>query len=154
MGSNIESIKSMMEYNKNTTIDEFESIEFGKYFKYENDDKKYPIEFVILEKDETNRQALLVSKNVIDCIPYNEDGNSCTWEDSSIRKFLNEDFINIAFSEEEKQKILDMTLINSNNEFYDMKVMGGNNTYDKIFCLSVNECIGFFNIDIREKSDF
>ena len=40
-----------------------------------------------------------------------------TWRDSTLRKWLNNDFINEAFSEEEKKLIPKVTIINDDNPF-------------------------------------
>ena len=59
----------------------------------------------------------------------NEDKQGyITWEESSLRAWLNEKFMNRAFSDEEKEKINITELVNQ-----------GNNTSDKIFLLSAAE---------------
>ena len=42
----------------------------------------------------------------LECLPFNEDGDS-SWEDSSLREWLNGDFYEEAFSKSEKKEILD-----------------------------------------------
>ena len=65
------------------------------------------------------------------------------YETSSIRKWLNEDFYNTAFTDSEKKKISTTTL--NNDGYYTSKGTSGyekldsNSTNDKIFLLSYNE---------------
>ena len=48
----------------------------------------------------------LMSKYALDCKPFNEDGES-TWEECSLREWLNTDFYEEAFSKTEKKHIVD-----------------------------------------------
>ncbi len=67
------------------------------------------------------------------------------WETSDLRKWLNNDFYNSAFSDSEKNLIASTTLDNEDN--YQYNVTGGNTTQDKIFCLSLTECLKYFDND-------
>ncbi len=62
-----------------------------------------------------------------------------TWETSALRKDLNEDFYNYeaGFTDYEKRIIPTVTIVNKDN--HETGRSGGNNTQDKIFCLSVEE---------------
>ena len=77
--------------------------------------------------------------NCRDCSNYASD-----WETSSIRYWLNNDFYNVAFSNEEKVLIESSNLFNSS--FFDNKY-SGKSTNDKIFLLSsltpTNSSYGF-----------
>ena len=70
---------------------------------------------------------------------YNEEG--VTWENSSIRKWLNNDFYEAAFTDEEKAAIVESTLVNKiddeNDESY---------TVDKVFLLSLSEVEKYYGI--------
>ena len=68
---------------------------------------------------------------------YNENDKYVTWEKSSLRAWLNKKFINTAFSDEEKEKINITEIVNQDNPVYGIE--GGNNTFDKIFLLSLSE---------------
>lgn len=120
------------EYKKEYKIGDV--IEFGNY--YQNDlTKKTPIRWRIL--DIKNNKALLVSELLLDVQPYNKEYKNITWENSSIRRWLNNEFINEAFSKSEQNKINLTYLHNNDNKSYGTK--GGNDTQDKIFLLSINE---------------
>lgn len=78
----------------------------------------------------------------MDCQPYNETKKKITWENCSLRKYLNSDFLYKHFNEEEKNKILLTDVINDNSKY---KIKGGNNTKDKIFLLSRDEAKNYFS---------
>lgn len=69
--------------------------------------------------------------------PYNENYEDITWEESSLRTWLNGEFINRAFSDEEKENINITEIVNQDDPDYGTE--GGNNTSDKIFLLSLSE---------------
>ena len=83
-------------------------------FEYE------PVEWNIL--DFSNKSAVLVSSIGLDCREYNDCELTSCWECSSIRAWLNEDFMNTAFGEEEKKYLFTRTdetvsLIDSDIDF-------------------------------------
>ena len=116
--------------NGDATIDnsKYHKTEAG-YFKYE------PIKWRVLQSE--NGEAFLLSDVILDRQPYNENYEDITWEESSLRTWLNGEFINRAFSDEEKEKINITEIVNQDNPDYGTE--GGNNTSDKIFLLSLSE---------------
>ena len=99
------------------------------YFKYE------PIKWRVLQSE--NQEAFLLSDVILDKQAYNTDFEYITWEASSLRTWLNGEFINRAFSDKEKEKINITEIVNQDNPDY--RTEGGNNTSDKIFLLSLSE---------------
>lgn len=98
-----------------------------------------PIQWVILNKE--NGKAFLISKEAVANRQFNYDQYQVayvhdTWEYSSIRKWLNDDFYNKAFSDEDKKYIVESDI---SNYCYSGKAMDCRNTYDHIFLLSVGE---------------
>lgn len=81
-------------------------------------------------------KALIITEQIIDYTEYNEEKKAVTWEECSLRKFLNTTFF-YNFSENEKSMILDTKVINNDNNEYDTD--GGNDTIDKVFLLSIDE---------------
>ena len=66
--------------------------------------------------------------------------SASTWKTSAIRKWLNDDFINSAFTEDEKKVIANVTVENDtkqNCESY--ATSGGEDTYDQVYLLSYYE---------------
>ena len=125
-------LKNTDNWNKNgdATIGniKYHKTEAG-YFKYE------PIKWRVLQSE--NGEAFLLSDVILDRQPYNENRKAITWEESSLRAWLNGKFINRAFSDEEKENINITEIVNQDNQIYGTE--GGNNTSDKIFLLPLSE---------------
>lgn len=118
---------------------EWDTVTFGKY------DGK-PIKWRVLNIDGDN--AFLLSDSLIDNKPFNDEDKSITWKDSSIRSWLNEEFYNNSFTDNEKEMIKISRLINRDNPFYGKD--GGDDTTDKVFLLSLDDInqpgYGFTNL--------
>ena len=67
-------------------------------------------------------------------MPYNKEWKDVTWENCSLRKWLNEDFYKSAFDSKEQSMIKTVTLKNPSNP--KSGVSGGKDTKDKVFILS------------------
>jgi hypothetical protein len=105
---------------------------------------KAPIEWLVL--DVTGNEALLISRKGIDCKLYNHSYvDNLTWEDCDLRKWLNSDFLKSAFSTEEAERILISEIENDDNPKF--RTRGGENTKDRIFCLSIAEVKKYFSND-------
>ena len=116
--------------NGDATIDNIKYHKTKKsYFKYE------PIKWRVLQSE--NGEAFLLSDVILDKKAYDESYEYITWEESSLRAWLNEKFMNRTFSAEEKEKINITEIVNQDNPAYGTE--GGNNTSDKIFLLSSAE---------------
>ena len=94
--------------------------------------------------DVQDDKALIISENIIGDKAYHNTNKSITWEHSTIRKWLNNKFLNNTFAPEEKKRIVKTKIKNNNNPHYDTP--GGNNTTDKIFLLSIDEYKAYENI--------
>ena len=120
-------------------------IKFGHYEQDGNlENGKEEIEWQVL-KVESDR-VLVVSKYALDCKKYDETKYAVTWEESTLRKWLNDDFLNEAFTMEEQEKIPIVYLENRSNPYWG--TAGGYNTNDRIFCLSLDEmesCFGDYS---------
>lgn len=64
---------------------------------------------------------------------YHEERIGVTWESSDLRAWLNGDFLK-RFSDEELATVLPMRVVNYDNEA--VNTPGGENTIDRVFCLS------------------
>ena len=102
-----------------------------------------PIEWIVLDKQSDN--ALLISDKLLDYVSYNDNNASTTWFSSSLRKWMNEDFFNNAFTSAEKKKIAVSSVVNSPNTQYNTQ--GGPTTSDYIFALSESEVRKYFVSD-------
>ena len=118
---------------------------------YEQDNNtsngKENIEWIVLAKE--NNKALLISKYVLDGQLFNNTWKEITWEDCDLRGWLNDTFINEAFSSKEQSMIVTTYVTADKNPKYDTDP--GNPTEDKIFLLSIDEVEKYFssNEEIR-----
>ena len=104
---------------------------------------KEPIEWIVVDENENG--TLLVSRYVLDCVQYNTEDTDVTWETCSLRKWMNDDFLNTAFTADEQAKIATTNVVNADNPQFGTD--GGNDTKDKIFCLSVDEILRYYEFD-------
>ena len=114
---------------------------FGTY-EQDNDTSngKENIEWLVLAKE--NNRILVISDKAPDCHPYNSSYTDVTWENCTLRKWLNNDFINAAFSDDENAMIPTVTVLADKNPEYDTDP--GNATKDKVFLLSIVEAEKYF----------
>lgn len=93
------------------------------------------IEWIVIARDRDNH-ALLLSRYCLDALPYNEDGGDVTWEDSSIRAWLNGEFLESAFGGDPNGFICTAECKTKDGR---SGTDGGENTTDRIFLLAVDE---------------
>ena len=114
-------------------------VTFGKY-EQDGDLTNGPEDIVwILGDFNEDGKRYLVSKYALDCQPYHTDKycHTTTWETSSIREWLNNDFKNAAFSSEELKWLAATTVEKEYNSYWDTS--GNNDTTDYVFLPSMNE---------------
>ena len=118
---------------------------FGRY-EQDNNTENGPeeIEWIVLECDEANRKALLISKYGLDAKPYSTAGGRTTWENSTLRSWLNNEFLNTAFNSKESAAIVITELDNSARQGY--WGIDENNTKDQVFLLSYAEANRYFDV--------
>ena len=134
--------------NKIKTANVGDIIVFGTYEQDNNiSNGKELIEWLVLVKE--NNRVLVISDKALDCKPYNQIWDYVTWETCSLRKWLNNDFINSAFSDDEKVKIPTVTVSADKNPKYNTNP--GNATKDKAFLLSIVETEKYFTSDEARK---
>jgi len=117
---------------------------FGAYEQDNNTaNGKEDIEWLVLEKQDD--KALVISKYALDAKHYHKGWSDATWETCALREWLNNDFINDAFSDEEKKLIPTVTVEAHANPEFDTDP--GNATQDKVFLLSIDEANKYFSSD-------
>ena len=104
-----------------------------------------PIEWIVLDVDAAERKALVISKYSLDRLLYHSKYEPVTWETCDLRGVLNGEFLNIVFSSEEIDGILDSQLHTEDNTAKGTK--GGNDTVDRVFLLSAEEAEKYFSSD-------
>ena len=112
-------------------------------FEGKTDNNKELLEWEILDQDKKNGTALLLSRYVISNKEYTDGSDKTMWEKSPIRKWLNEDFYETAFSDKEKNLIQKTVINNNDSSEYNGKM--GNDTIDRLFILSPYEYYKYFN---------
>ena len=125
-----------------------DTVEFGAY--RQNGTAKEMVEWKIL--DVKDGKALLISKFGLDSKKYHTTRKDVTWENSTLRKWLNEEFLNATFSDSEKAMIPTVTVSADQNPSYNTNQ--GNATQDKIFLLSISEAKKYFANDDERKCQF
>lgn len=99
------------------------------------------LEWLVIGKEDDN--LLLITKDCIEALPYNTERKKVTWESCDLREWLNKDFIEMAFSEEESKIIVSTELENPDNKRM-FGAIGGKNTTDRVFLLSHDEINEYF----------
>jgi len=101
------------------------------------------IEWFVLDKQE--EKVLLLSRECLTCMPYFDREGDITWENCSLRKWLNEEFFQTTFTEQERKFI---ALTKNENPDEDMHgTEGGNDTQDYVFLLSEIEARVYLRSD-------
>ncbi|MBR4315099.1 MAG: acyltransferase [Lachnospiraceae bacterium] len=113
-----------------------DTIEFGSYY-INSSDKKEPIEWIIVDKNEEIKTELLISKYALERRKYNEVYASTTWQKSDVRKWLNSEFYSEAFENVGAKFILSSQVDNHKNPDY--RTVDANATYDRVFLPSYDE---------------
>ena len=118
-------------------------VKFGHYPQTSEGTDETPIEWRVLARD--GKKALLISRYALDCKKYNTEEKDVTWETCSLRPWLNNEFLNKAFTPGE-QAAIETTLVDNSQSQGDpgWSTNGGYNTQDKVFLLSYQEASEYF----------
>ena len=139
--------------NVDTVAESTVPIEIGEHVMYGSYQGE-PVEWRVLDKKD--REILLLSEYGLDAQPFDTSGKSrVDWKDSTIRKWLNDDFYNSAFSEKEKENIVESKSEGFEEYNTSMNLTGGGKPYaylereieDKVFLLSNTELCAYFSED-------
>ena len=118
---------------------------FGFYEQDNNTDNgTEAIEWKVLDSEEN--RVLVISRNALDWKQFNTTADAeVTWETCSLRRWLNNDFINSAFSSKERKMIETATV--TADPYFDgyYTYYNGNDTQDQIFLLSCDEAKNLFS---------
>ena len=118
---------------KYAACEEGDIIRFGNY-------ANKPIEWIVLKI--INNKALIISRNIIDLLPYNEKREDAIWKECSLRRYLNNEFVEKSFSKEEKLLIEQVCVKDTSNRSGEMSRK--KETVDMVFCLSLSEVFKYF----------
>ena len=121
---------------------------FGHYEQDNNfNNGSEPIQWKVL--DIQNGKALLLSVYGLETMAYHYRSEPMTWENCTLRAYLNSNFYNGAFSDQERAYIADSYLYNNSSAAYG--TWGGNPTYDHVFLLSIDELRYYFPTEYSRK---
>ena len=120
-----------------------QTLEFGRYYSTIKDGiaEKDNIKWKVL--DIVDDSALLMSCEILKNMQYHEFWNAITWETCSLRKWLNNDFYDLAFDDSEKEYIKIVDIQNTGNEF--SGIVQDFVTKDRVFLLSIDEAEKYFD---------
>lgn len=121
-----------------------DTVSFGSY-EQDGDESngKEEIKWIVLEKEAD--RILVISESALDHQPYNTVCTDVTWSNCSLRQWLNDEFLNAAFTEQEKAAIPVVDVSADENPKYNTDP--GSATQDKIFLLSIEEVSRYFSSD-------
>jgi len=114
------------------------TVQFGHYEQDNNLlNGSEPIEWIVMNAQKG--KSLLLSKYGLDVKAYNTSYTKVTWENCTLRKWLNEVFLNEAFSPKEQTAILIMNIENKESS-----TKAENSTRDQIFLMSYHEAFELY----------
>jgi hypothetical protein len=102
-------------------------------------------QWLVLNQDDSQGRTLLITQDVIAHMPYNGERRAVTWERSSLRHWLNNEFYE-SLPEVLRNRLLETNNQNPNNPKY--HTFGGRPTNDRVFLLSLDEVRDFFTDDM------
>lgn len=118
---------------------------FGAY-EQDNDlnNGKEDIEWLVLEK--TDGKMFLLSKHGLDSVKYHNTYDNVYWPNCDIYTWLDSEFINNAFNEQERARIslTTMTVEENKNPDYGARP-GWTNTQGKVFLLTLSQAEQYFS---------
>ena len=106
----------------------------------QNDVQFGPYLWTVLELQDD--RAMLMTTDIVEKATYNDEYASITWEDCTLRAYLNGEFLENNFTDEEREQIIEVTNTNIDNVWFGTE--GGNDTQDKVFILSIEEALSYF----------
>ena len=135
----VDKLKTVVPLVQNVLLSKAQVGSYVYYGAYEQDNNasngKENIEWLVLDVEDN--QALIISKYVLDYLPYNEKQEDTMWKTCSLRKWLNGTFLNDAFSTEEQKIILPKQT--------------EENAKDNVFLLETSETTRFFSSNDMRK---
>lgn len=87
--------------------------------------------------DRQDDKTLVIARDILEQQPYHNILEDITWEQCSLRRYLNSTWFDTALGGAEKAMVAEATIKNPSNSKYGIR--GGNETTDKVFLLSLQE---------------
>jgi hypothetical protein len=125
---------ALIDFDVEDDDDLHESVNIGDIIELGAIDLDAPLNWIVL--DVRGGRALVLSEMTLYRGMFNP--GETTWEESGLREYLNDYFIYDIFNEEEQARISEALVVNSDN-YISGAPGGNNNTYDRLFLLSIDE---------------
>ncbi len=126
-----------------------DTITLGQYEQDNNEaNGAESIEWIVLAKD--GNKVLVISAYGLDSRKYNNVYEDTTWETSSIRAWLNDEFLQSAFTSDQQKQILITDVSADPNPNYS-EIDPGNATQDRLFLLSMEQAQTYFSSNAERK---
>ena len=118
---------------------------FGSYPQTEEGTDHTPIEWQVL--DVQDGKALCLSYYGLDAQPWNTEWAEVSWDGCSLRAWLNDDFLNAAFTPEE-QAAVELTHVENGRpqNYGGYSIHHGEDTEDRVFLLSYAEANRYLKV--------
>lgn len=144
-----DNVKTLLQLDQ----EEKDALSVGDVFyfgTYEQDDDiengKEVIAWQILSKDGSSVMA--ITKDLIDCMPYNTDSQSLFWDDCTLQRWLNNEFIQEAFEAEEEALLqTHISVIKKNEMVGAVFQIVETPVEEKVFILNTEEAESLFSSD-------
>lgn len=123
------------------------TLTFGRYPQSDDASRgPEPIEWLVLTND--GDKATLISKYALACRKYHSEFKDATWKTCGLRKWLNDEFLNEAFTADEQLKLATLTF-KEKGKLRDPNDLGGVSE-SKVFLLTESELAqGIKNVEER-----
>ena len=103
---------------------------------YPQNDGRETITWLMLEKN--GNEAKLISEYVLDAGSFNRAGEN-VWEESSLREWLQDDFLNRAFTEEQQDALVEVMCECEQRD--GQETVDTDYSFDKVTLLSLDEVL-------------
>lgn len=117
-----------------------DKIALGQYIQDAVEQKPEPITWIVLEKNKN--RLTMISEKVLEVMPFHDKDTGTLWSQCSLRKWLNKEFYNTAFSKKEQRAIVSAK---HTSFLYDDELHAkSQSTNDKVFILNAKEVVRYF----------
>ena len=153
--SDVEILKHIIKYDNDSIVRKVAAERLANHGVHDDEKKKSDV-FVVKQKNEIIQfaeikwrvldvvygKALILSDKILTRNSYHTRDKNVNWEKCALREYLNGSFYEDTFNAKEKAMIIETRNQNAGNLLFDMT--GGNDTFDKVFLLSLEEVIRYF----------
>lgn len=120
-----------------------DTVYFGRYYYAQDSTKRKPLPWTVL--DVSASHVLLLCRDLIEFLPFHTAWENVSWEDCSLRAWLNNAFPELAFSEEEQERISEAECSTEKRRSFGRQEYLA--TRDKVFLLSAAEAEAYLGSD-------